>query len=192
MNIVPNDLPFTQSNCDKYDRPGKVPAINLLKWLGCTDIKENLEHLNGFKNIFDLEAWKDGKKIIVEVEVKEDWGTVWTENHPNQKKCGWAEKAHPFPHPTMHYPYRKRGSVNREMVTHHMTIGGDHKRAFIVNRKTVLNSRVKYVKPRNRGGQKEPFFDAFVGQGHFFEWHNADWQHIKPKPVKPIDTSYLN
>lgn len=183
----PNDLPFTQSNCDKYDRPGKIPAIQVLERLGYSRIKENKEWLNGFVNLFDLEAWKNDKRIIVEVEVKEDWGTVWFENNP---KFGWIEKAFHFPFPTMHLPYRKRGSASREMVTHHMIIGGDFKRAFIVNRATVLKSRIITCKPRNRNGEKEPFFDAFVGQGYFFELHDK-WNLIKPKSTPPINIDYL-
>jgi len=184
-----NDKPFEQIVNDKYDRPGKLAAIQLLERMGYTNIKENKEWLNGFVNIFDLEAWKDGKRIIVEVEVKEDWGTVWFEDHPNQK-MGWLEKAFPFPYSTAHFPYRKRGSATREMVTHHMMIGGDFKRAFIIKRAIVLKSRIIICRPRNRNGEKEPFFDPCVGQGYFFELHDK-WILIKPKPTPEIDLSYL-
>jgi hypothetical protein len=178
--IVANDKPFSQEAFHEFDTPGKNAAASWLKQMGCQSITENDDSANNFQNIFDLEASrKNGEKLVFEVEVKKEWGTEWQENHDNPK-YGWASREYPFPWPTMDFPYRKRESKRRAKVTHHIIVGGDYNRLFIVPRDVVLQSPVedKYVRNRKTN---EPFFKVGLpcAKGAWYELRDGKWEKVK-------------
>lgn len=147
MPIIPNDIRFSKQRFESFDGPAKEVAKDFLKYLNFKDIQENLAESNGnFSKIWDVKAThpKIDEEWRLELEIKKDWGTKWLEI--------------PFKWPTMDIPYRKRDKAE-EHATHHIVIGGDLKRLFIVNRNVVIDSPVTYKKVRNRNWQEEPFFN---------------------------------
>jgi hypothetical protein len=149
MTHYSNDIKFSRKRYDLYDVPAKDIAKEWLLQLGFKDIDENLGESNGnFSKIWDVKGFmeKTGEWRI-EAEIKQDWGSKWKEI--------------PFRYDTVDIPYRKRDKAE-EHATHHMVIGGDLKRLFIVNREAVLKSPVNYKKCRNRGWEEEPFFNVDI------------------------------
>ncbi len=107
------------------------------------------------------------------MEVKKDWGTVWTEL--------------PFRYATMHFPTRKRDKVDVH-ATHHMIVGGDFKRLFVVKREAITNSPIVEKWVRNRS-LLENFYEVNVDHPHaaFYFKKNGRWVlHTKQDEIDAI------
>lgn len=146
---IPNDKRYSKADGEKYDGPGKRVTVDFLTQAGFTDIFENLdESRRKFKRIWDIAGVHPETKEVwrVDCEIKNYWGTLWKEQ--------------PFRYETMDVPYRKRDKTE-EHATHHILIGEDLKRLFLVKREAVINAPVSEKWVRNRR-QNEPFFNIDI------------------------------
>ena len=167
----PNDKPFSKEEYNKFDGPAKEVVIEWMRQLGFKDIAINEDEAKRkFAKIWDVCGYTvpNGKQIRIETEVKADWGTVWTADR-------WKNRKYPFPWPTMDFPYRRRNKT-LEHCTHHIVVGGDFRRFFIVPRNVVLESPVEEKWCRNRGGS-EPFYRVNLPATNsaWFENENGIW-----------------
>lgn len=187
---------FQKKACDKFDLSAKNVLIKFLEQLNFTDIKIYDEVKNGFVQIFDMIAYRNGKKFIFEVGVKQDWGTKWYKNHEDIK-YSWETKRAPFPYPDVHELFRKGNTKDntRLNVTHNVIMGGDYKRLVIIPRKVVLNSEVIQKKCKNiPAGEVDTFFSIPVTDERLYwcELHDEKWFHILLKDTPEINFSYLD
>ena len=169
MGVIANDIPFDQDRCDLYDPAGKDVVVEWFNQFGFTGIEENLaEAKKKFSKIWDVKGLSlSGKEFRIEVEIKKDWGTKW--------------KDVPFRYSTMDIPYRKRDKA-KEHATHHIVVGADLRRLFVVERSVVLDSPVTYKKVRNRGWQEEPFFNVPLPSpksAFYFKNETGKWEPYK-------------
>jgi len=149
-----NDIRFSKQRYDRYDSLGKNVSQEWMEQFGFVDIQENENEQKGkFQEIWDIKGYTPNKHIEfrIETEIKDDWGTRWQEDT-------WDGKEYPFKWPSMHFPYRKRDKAQVH-ATHHMIVGGDEKRFFLIPRQTIITSPVIEKRCRNRKGL-EPFFEV--------------------------------
>jgi hypothetical protein len=166
-----NDKPFDKKESDNCDPKCKVVGTELLTQLGFLDIEENLGESHGdFSGIWDIRGTHpEFGEWRFDVELKKDWGTVWLEQ--------------PFRYSTVDIPFRKRDKAEVH-ATHHVVIGGDLERLFIVKRSVVLSSTVGYKMCRNRSAP-EPFYKVRVENGMFVVKKADKWVPYKEKNVQP-------
>jgi hypothetical protein len=171
VEVKKNDKRFDPECHKKHDADAKHIAQEWLKQMGFRDIKENLkEAQRNFKEIWDVSGQHEllGEWRL-EAEIKVDWGTKWVDE--------------PFKYSTVDVPFRKRDKAEVQ-ATHQMVIGGDHKRLFIVKREVMLDPEITQVTSkacRNRGWQKEPFYNIPIKAPHSSFWvkRNGRWKISK-------------
>lgn len=175
--VLPNDKPFCKETWKKYDAMGKEVLLGWLNQFRFSDIAVNeAEEKGDFKKLWDMSAVApDGRTLVFDPEVKADWGTEW------QKEM-WEFLTCPFPFCTMHIPFRKRKDSN--ICTHHVVIGGDCRRLFIVHRSVMVASPIEEKWCRNTR-MKEPFYAVRLPaeMSLWFEKDENDkWRRIHPEP----------
>lgn len=162
--MIKNDKPFCKKTWEECDFDGKKIAKQWLKQYGFSSIEENLEEAKGnFKELWDVKGiHPEFGEFRIEAEIKKDWGTKWFDM--------------PFKYEAIHIPFRRRDKAEVHS-THHMVIGGDLKRLFIVKRDVVINSPIEEKKCKNRGWQLEPFYVIPITADHskFYFKKNNKW-----------------
>lgn len=168
MTAVANDKRFSRASYDENDPKGKQIAEEWFDQNGFFEIEENLkESKRDFTEIWDLKGIHPiFGEFRIESEIKKDWGTKWFEM--------------PFKWPSMDIPFRKREKADVH-ATHHMVIGGDLKRLFIVPRKVVLESPVTSKPCRNRNWEPEPFYNVQLPCEHSAFYFKTDDKWIPYK-----------
>jgi hypothetical protein len=166
-----NDIRFSKKRYDLYDNNAKTIAMEWLEQFNFKNITENIqESKKNFSEIWDVKG--DHEKygeFRIEAEIKNDWGIKWLEM--------------PFKYDTMDIPYRKRDKT-KVHATHHMIIGGDLNRLFIVKREKVLSAKVENKKVRNRNWAEEPFYRLSLPcefSFFYFKNENNKWIPYKEK-----------
>lgn len=165
MNKVLGDKRFDINEFEKFDSDAKKVTAEFLNQVGFNDIRENEgESKRNFSKIWDISGnHSDLGEWRIEAEIKRFWGTKW---------------GNKFPYTSMNIPYRKRNKAE-EHATHHMIIGEDLNRFFIVERSVVLTSPVEEVWVRNRKGY-ENFYKVSVSSdcSGFWEKKRGKWNPI--------------
>lgn len=152
MPVIANDKSFSRNEHKKYDAKGKDAVCEMLVAINPNvTVEENDQESAQWKElppkqwkIWDVKAtFPNGEVFTIECEVKHDWGIKWHDV--------------PFRFDTVDFPYRRRDRFKGEYGTHHIIVGGDDRRMFLVSRKILLASPIRYKMCRNRDGE-EPFY----------------------------------
>jgi len=159
----PNDIKFDSKRHKQNDDVAKDVAKEILEQLEFTNIRENEKESQGdFSEIWDIGGDFNGKQILIEAEIKRDWGTKWAK--------------FPFKWGTVDIPYRKRNKT-KVQSTHMLVISGSLDMAFLVSRENMLSSSISNKDCRNRE-EKEPFFNIALIDGTFLAKKNGVWGKI--------------
>lgn len=143
-----NDKPFDKIAYLKSDAKVKYVIMEFLRQQKFVDILENIEEQQRiFRKIWDVKGFRqDIGEIRIEGEEKRVWGP--------------GRKYPTFTFRTVSIPMRKRDKT-REHATHHLVVGHDCRRAFLVPRKVVLESPT-WDKVCSNTGETEGFYNISV------------------------------
>lgn len=141
------------------------------------EFEVNMDEKKGnYTNVWDLVVKIPNKKRLnVEINVKKEWkagldhkGRDWTKN---------IFKNYPFMWDTMDYLWRKNDNDGqRNLPTHHMTIGGDYQRIFFNPRFNLKEESVSLKWCKNTRSQ-EPFYMCSLPSPSsiFYEKKSNEW-----------------